>query len=383
MTSKILKISPNESIRDLLVSNNFPIDQIAKISVTAIEGISVKISDEYHGVCARGCLGCSANAIHPTGISQPINILTPQLLKGLLSFVKKLKSEGTHILSLKRLNLFSGSNELEHPHCFELRETLSNYFKETYGTYLGSISSDIVFHISPSITFKRNLVKLLKHPQLFDNICIAIDEQMPMDNSHQYAEYLENLKWVWQILNPAIQGELLHIRRQYERQPRVIANFLLPSIENGLKTNYLTIFPGGLFKATSYEELEKRYVEPFVGNLMYLKEPIPEEHVFTTSVASLSKIDNSRIYVSNAVFEPVGRATSYLACKNIFPKDSFFSPIIRIKIYPTNDYSFAFQACLAPNPYSDGSIDWDYIQRPEWVSILKSFIIDVSKLMEV
>ncbi|SJM90171.1 hypothetical protein [Crenothrix polyspora] len=381
---KILKL-PNSSTADVLSfldKNNFPISSILSNPISAIEGMASHVNGKFVGVCARECVGCSADAIPPKNAKDGIKLLTPSLLKAIFNLAQKLSVEKTEIFSTTRLNLFSGSNELDHPYCIDLRRLTSSYFQKQYGHPYGSISSDLIFHSSPTIRFKKNLQKILDEPLLFDNICVAVDEQIPFRNKDEYDKYLHTLVWVWQTLNAALKMQLKHSREEKHGTPRVILNLLLPSPENSYRDPYQHIYPGGPRRATTYKELTDRYVKPFVGKLIRIDDPIPSHHVFTTSIGTLEYIEDSKVFISEAVYEPVGRANTLLGTPFLFSKETVFLPCIRTKIYPIDESSFVIRGCLAPNRYSDGEISWEQVNKPSWIDQLEDFILDISNYRE-
>ena len=77
------------------------------------------------------------NATRPADAS-PVATLTPDLLKGILAVAEELVVEGCHIISLGRFNFGSGSNELDHPYCVELRELMSAFLRRVYGLELAA-----------------------------------------------------------------------------------------------------------------------------------------------------------------------------------------------------------------------------------------------------
>ena len=362
--------------RENLIKSGFPIEEIVKIPVTAIEGMATHNDGRFGGVCGRACIGCSANALHPLDAKGPVVVMAPELLSSILRLALSLAGTGNPILSSIRLNLFSGSNELDHPHCIALRNQMSDYCRTLYGSSYGALSSDLIFHVSPSNVFRNNLKNMLGQARLFDNICFAIDEQIPHANSRKYNEYLKALAWVWEVLDPALKGHLDHADENRIGGPRVILNLLLPSSDSGYTAPFKFLHPGGPERATTYEELAERYVEPFVGQITEIDDPIPSHHVFTNSIGTLDKVKDSKVFVSKAVFEPVGRARSILKGDGVFSCESFYAPCIRTKIYPVDKNRFVFQAALAPNRFSDGELEWT--DKPEWVKNLSNFVFDAS-----
>ncbi len=158
--------------------SNFPLEPLISHPVSAIENIA-ETTSRIRTVCGVGCLACCTNSVMPMRSKGEINLLTPQMLSSVLKVAEHLALEGVHLLSTDRLNLFSGSNELDHPFCIALRELVSAFFERTYGRRLGSISSDIVFHVSTAELFHTHLAAIVARPTLWDNICFSIDEQIP------------------------------------------------------------------------------------------------------------------------------------------------------------------------------------------------------------
>jgi hypothetical protein len=374
LSVKFIELHDPERLKGVLEEQGFPLGELVNFPVSAIENMAVRFDGRFRGVCTRACIGCSAAAIHPSQVKGSSVLLTPQLLQGILDMARGLAGAGVGILSTVRLNLFSGSNELEHPHCLSLRRMMSSYFREMYGIPYGGISSDIVFHVAPSRTFRKNLMGLLNEPLLFDNICVALDEQIPFADRPAYEEYLEALAWTWQSLSSALRLDLDKLTAGGRREPRVILNFLLPPPGSAFLPAFRELFPGGPPRATTYHELRRRYVEPFVGKLLDTSFPVPEHHVFTTSVGSLTGVSGSLVFVSEAVFEPVGRARRVIEALEPFPgRLGPHTPQVRTKIYPIDRSAFAFQAELALNRFSDGDLGWPNGWRPAWIDSLSTF----------
>lgn len=368
----ILRLGNARNIRDCLKEEGFPLGKIVRSPVSAIEGMATLAEGgTLRGVCARSCIGCSAAAIHPRKAKRRTALLTPRLLEAILDMARDLAATGAEIISSVRLNLFSGSNELEHPHCLALRRLMSHYFRDLHGIPLGGISSDVIFHVAPSRVFRNNLTGLLNNSLLFDNICIALDEQMPFADQRAYDEYLAALAWVWQSLHGALRMDLDRFSSGGRKEPRVILNFLLPPSGSAFLPSVRNLYPGGPLRATTYKELQRRYVEPFVGRLLETGASIPGHHVFTTSVGSLAGIPGSLVFVSEASFEPVGRAR--LIINNPASYQGPRMPQVRTKIYPVGRSAFTFRAELALNRFSDGDIGWSADTKPEWVHRLSTF----------
>ena len=262
-----IPLSSGQAIIEALRAVNFPLSDLVRNPISIVEGIVAIKQGALIPVCARNCIGCSADSLHPSNIESPVKLLTPELFNAILLCAGKLAQCDYEIISLTRLNMFSGSNELDHPYCLDFRKLISTYFFELYGHPVGSMSSDLRFHISSTKTFKRNLTALLEQPTLFDNICVSIDEQIPFKNKHEYTKYLDTLAWVWEALKPALCLELEHADKSRSETPRVIINLLLPSTNNSYRSNYSRLYPNGPRRATSYAELVNKYVVPFVGGV--------------------------------------------------------------------------------------------------------------------
>ena len=355
----------------------YPLEALEDNQITAIEGMAALHEGLYKGVCSRGCLGCSAEAISPAHTRESVQFLTPNLLKLILNLARNLAEEGVQIFSTTRLNLFSGSNESDNPHCILLRKIVSNFLHEMYGFPLGAISSDIVFHPSPSKVFRDNLLECLRDPSLFDNICVAIDEQLPIRDRKDYERLLTTYAWIWETLKPAIAADLYHPTACRLESPRVILNFLLPSPRNSYLNPFKKIYCDGPFRATTYEDLALRYVEPFLGRLVKTTDTIPAHHMFTTAIGTFSNFPRAKVYIAEAVFEGIGRANSFLSRPYDFV-ESNYSPTIRTKLYPAGHAQCAIQACLAPNRYSEGELPWSLRDKPSWVDTLNETMIDLS-----
>jgi hypothetical protein len=355
----------------------FPVEDLSAYPITAIEGLSAKIGFRYRGVCTRGCLGCSADAVNPSHAAASVHRLTTQLLKGILETAEGLAQSGFHVFSRERFNLYSGSNELDHPSCWELRQQLSAFFVGTYGLRLGAISSDLVFHVSPSELFRRNLTQAFEQPLLWDNICLAIDEQLPIRDKHEYDRYLDSLEWTWRALSPALRCELDHARAERCGQPRVIVNLLVPPDGAKFNKTHTFLYPGGPRRATSHDELARRYVMPFVGDLQNTDDPIPPEHIFTTSVGRLTRVPGSSVFISAAIYELVGRSETFLDCDRRDAPIRQHTETIRTKIFPAGRDRFVIRACRAENPVSDGELPWGKSDLPRWAASLENFVIRV------
>ena len=364
-----------------LIDAGFPISQLSACPITAIEGVATSIEKTYRGVCALACVGCSAGSIHPSNAEDSINLLTPNLLESVLKIAEEFIRLGFPILSTDRINLFSGSNELDHPQFITLRETLSNFYKRNYHFELGGLSSDLVFHISPSNTFRNNLLDGLRKPRLWDNICLAIDEQLPIHSRNEYDTYLENLSWVWKVLIPALTGNLDHVHSERRGEPRVIINLLIPGEFRKFSESFSFIYPGGPRRALSYRTLVDRYIKPFVGDLEETEEAVPQKHVFTTALGRLTKVPRSSVFISKAQYELIGRATTLITDSSQKNMTRSPAPSIRTKIFPTNWNCFSVQACQTTTSLSEGELRWAFEFQPSWIQVMNNIIVDVSSIM--
>lgn len=377
-----IPLSSGQEIVKSFLEVNFPLSGLLRNPISIIEGIVATKQGALVPVCARNCIGCSADSLHPSNIESPVKLLTPGLFNAILFCAGKLAKCDYEIISLSRLNMFSGSNELDHPYCLDFRKLISTYFLELHGHPVGSMSSDLRFHISSTKLFKRNLAAILEQPTLFDNICVSIDEQIPYKNKNEYDKYLDTLAWVWDALKPALRKELEHADDSRSGAPRVIVNLLLPSKNNTYRSKYSLLYPTGPRRATSYAELVNRYVVPFVGEVERREDPIPSYHLFTNGVGTLKNIPGSRIFISEATFEPVGRAPNILETKEKVEDQKWYAPCVRTKIYPYEDSSFVIRAHLAPYMSSDAEIPFLPRAKPEWISRLEDVVIDMSEYME-
>jgi hypothetical protein len=373
-------IISEEKLFDLLSARNFPLHELSTYPISAFEGMTTELYGCYKSVCPIGCLGCCADSVQPSKNHNKYNILTPSLFNEVLFFLEKFIAKGLHILSLERLTLSSGSNELNHPYCLELRELLSSFLQKHYGFPLGFISSDIAFHVSDAEIFLSNLKNIIKKPYLWDNICISIDEQIPMHNIYDYQRYLDNLSHVWEILIPIIKGELSHPNETRRSKPRLIINFLIPDCYSVYDDAYKSIYPGGPTRATSYEELITRYVIPFLGTIQKTTYPIPPAHLFTTAISRFTRIPGSYVYISASKFKVTGRANSFInTTENELPNYTS-SQIIRTKIYPTGANQFMIHGCFAPTLSSEDTITVSPENIPVWLERLHQFSFMSSKV---
>jgi len=363
----------HNQVMDLLLANDFPLQELCAYPISAIEGISTELSGTYKSVCPIDCLACCADSIRPVNAINNINVLTPAFFSQILVFLEKFITNGFDVLSLERLTLFSDSNELNHPYCFELRELLSSFLCKHYGFPLGFISSDISFHISNAKIFSYNLLKIVDRPYLWDNICFSIDEQIPIENKEDYERYLETLSCVWKVLMPVIKGEILHSNIARKFEPRLIINFLIPDFGSKYKDAYKTIYPGGPERATTYDELIDRYVEPFVGKIKNTSTCIPSNHLFTTEISKLTNVPSSTVFISKSKYSGTGRAKNFIDQSATVFTDYNSSPVIRTKIYPSKASQFIIQASFAPTLSSEDTIILNKENTPQWFNKLHQF----------
>jgi hypothetical protein len=367
-------------IAQALIEVGFPVRELVRCPITVIEGIAANTGENGHrGVCARSCVGCAAEAVHPSNAVGSISFLTPRLLDSILAITDEFVRTGYHILSKDRINFFSGSNELDHTHCIGLREHLSHFYERNYQLELGALSSDLVFHVSPSRVFRRNLLKALTKPCLWDNICLAIDEQLPWGSHSEYQRYLENLDWVWKTLIPALTRKLDHARPERRGEPRVIVNLLIPGESKEFAEPFRYLYPGGPPRATSYSKLIERYIKPFVGDLEEISKPVPSKHVFTTAVGRLSDVPDSLIFISATKYELIGRAAELI--NDLSQQQTLLdTSSIRTKIFPAKENRFTVKACRTTTTYSEGELPWPSGMEPPWVQLLNDLVIDVGSL---
>lgn len=361
-------------VLDLLSEQEFPFHALAEYPISAIESAAAG----NRPVCDVGCIACCTNSIPVASAGTNLSVLTPRVLDGLLSIAGDLAARGLHILSTQRLNLFSGTNELDHEHCIALRERLSAFLKATYTKPLGAVSSDVVFHVSASPHFVTNLREIVKRPDLWDNVCIGIDEQIPFADADKYREYLERLTWAWQVLRPAIAGNLHHPKAERVGQPRVILNLLVPEPGSAFQDRYRFLYPGGPARATGFDELLARYVTPFAGQLREESSGIPPYHRFTTATGTFETLPGSSVYVAKNYYAPAGRARGLVRMAGYAP--NMTSVVIRTKAYPVGAYGFRVRACFASSAASEDELQVAEITTPSWFHALDKFVIDVESL---
>ena len=359
--SKDFILRDKDSVQKIIYENSGLFEKLKEFPISAIEGATNLFKSKISGACACNCIGCSANATLP---NKNTYYLSPSMLKKILSFINVLKENKINAISTRRINLFSGSNELDHPHCISLRESLSNFYIKNFGYPLGKVSSDIIFHISNTNLFKENLSKLLEKPYLFDNICFSIDEQIPFKNQKEYDAYLRTLNWTWKTLEPVINNRILHYNREKSNNARLIINFLLPNKGFFYAKKFKYLYPDGPLRATTKTQLIERYISPYISKLDFLEEPIPGHHVFTTQMAKFKTYPKSKVFISASSFEPVGRAKKVLNTNFQFPSISL-NETIRSKILPISDSAFKIKIVRSPSIYSDGVLLWN--KKPDWV----------------
>jgi hypothetical protein len=371
--------SPNTAAVNLLrelQAGAYPIEQLCAYPVSALEGFGTDFNDTARPVCAVGCLACCAGALRPSEVRGHIALLTPDLLGRTLTVFHELSLRGRQVLSTGRLNLFSGSNELDHPFCPDLRDLLSAYLQEHYGFPLGHTSSDIAFHVSGSLTFQNNLLAVLSRPKTWDNICFSIDEQIPMSKQRDYERYLESLDWVWKALEPALRGSLSHAKPKRQGEPRVILNFLIPKAGDSFIPEFSQLYPGGPERATSFETLLERYVRPYVSELSLLKEPAPSGHYFTTGIGGLRALPSALVYVAESRYSLTGRADEFIQPGKSMPQVQFSA--IRTKLVPVERYRVRIQARLTTTPVSEDELPSPSPLEPAWFEPLNRRVLELS-----
>jgi hypothetical protein len=364
--------SQEKFIDDLLLKN-FPLAELSHYPISAIETMASQHNGGFRGACCVGCLACCADAVHPSSANNPLIMLTPKLLHSFLNFTDSLVKQGIDILSTGRLNLFSASNELDHPDALSFRQILSTYILKKYGMPLGHFSSDIVFHVSKSHIFQRNLRSVVDNGLLWDNLCIAIDEQIPFQNQRDYMNYLDHLRETWETLRPALRSELPHAKRTRQNQPRVILNMLIPSQTSSFRPEHRRLYEGGPFRATTYDELILRYIKPFFGGLTHLTYNRPLDHEYTTGYASLDAFEGSSVYIAAGVYAQQGRAQQLLEFTKSANKPT--RSVIRTKLTPINSDSVQIRATLATGFATEDEIEVAHLPMPEWFHTLNTSII--------
>jgi hypothetical protein len=365
------------TVVDMLEARGFPVEQLRAYPISAFESMGGEINGVARPVCPVGCLACCAEALRPSDLHGRVSLLTPELLGGFLSIADELIRRGAHVVSTGRLNLFSGSNELDNPDCIELRELLSAFLEHQYGVPLGFASSDVAFHISGSSHFRTNLRAVLERPTLWDNICFSIDEQLPLRDRNDHERYLANVASVWETLAPALRAELPHAKPSRTAGPRVILNLLSLADLETFEPEYARLYPGGPPRATSHEELLARYVEPFVGSLHVMSTAVPDGHVFTTGSGSLSGLAGSRVYISATTYVVTDRGRRFLRPSGprvIRPR------AIRTKVIPVGNTLLRVRACFTTAHVSEDEVPVAASVRPAWFKALDDISVDVDAL---
>jgi hypothetical protein len=299
------------------------------------------------------------------------------LLRKVLAVADEFARRGAKALSTIRLNLFSGSNELDSPHCVQLRKILSTYLEKGYGFPLGHVSSDLAFHLTGSSVFRRNLAELLDSPALWDNICFSVDEQIPFHNQAHYEKYLDHVKWLWGMLSRVAQCRLRHARPARDYGPRLIINMLVPAPDASFREEHRFLYPGGPVRATRFEQLVERYIAPFAGEVIVTSEERPAGHDFTTGIARLSAIPGSSVYVAAGNYALTGRGWRLLRAEN--HTTAARDKIIKTKILPAAAGKFQFKACFAANLGAEDELEVPE-EAPDWFEALRNCTIDVSTL---
>ncbi len=357
-----------------LNAGEFPLGALVEHPISAIESMACDTGMASRPECDVGCLACCTNSVHSAHAVGPVTLLSPLLLTAISRMAAELARGGTHIMSIDRFNLFSGSNEMDHPHCVELREILSAFFDEVHNRPLGAVSSDVVFHLSRSPHFRANLQSVVQKPLLWDNVCMAIDEQIEFHSAREYSRHMEDLEWVWRVLRPVLGREVSHARRERQGEPRVILNMLVPDSGSVFQDKYRALYPGGPLRATTFEELAHRYVTPFVGDILDDGSAVPREHRFTTRIARLAAVPDSRVFVGQNYYAPAGRARLLVRFND---PGSRPPNAIRTKIYPTGETTFRIAASFTTSPASEEEVAVHPSRTPAWFQALREFVIDV------
>lgn len=361
-----------------LLRAGFPLDRFAQWPVTSIESSAALASGSVRSYCAVRCIGCCTDSVDLTEISALPVTLTPSLLQKVLAVADEFARRGVQALSTVRLNLFSGSNELDSPHCVELREILSSYLETRHGFPLGSVSSDLAFHLTGSPVFRRNLLGLLNRPELWDNICLSVDEQIPFQNQTHYERYLDHLRWLWEALRTVAQCKLQHAIPARNQTPRLILNMLIPGSGASFREEYRFLYSGGPLRATRFEQLVERYIAPFAGTVISTSEQRPAGHDFTTGIARLSAIPESAVYVAAGNYAVTGRGRKFLHARN--QTNAVSTRTIKTKILPSAAGEFLFKACFAANLGAEDELETPAEEIPDWFETLRHCTIDVGSL---
>lgn len=365
---------PNLATNTLQIAR-FPLTALVDHPISAIESMAYDTGLASKPVCDVGCLACCTNSVRAADARGPVTVLSPRLLAAILNLASELAKAGTHIMSTDRFNLFSGSNELDHPSCVQLREILSSFFLGTHGRHLGAVSSDVVFHVSESPNFHSNLDAVIRKPLLWDNICVAIDEQIDFRRAERYSAYLQDLERVWTALRPVLSRHLAHAKPEREGGPRVILNMLVPDPSSSFQDKFRDIYPGGPARATTFGELARRYVTPFVGEMLDDESAVPREHRFTTGIVTLKGVRESKAFVAQNYYAPAGRAKLLVRFDDPAPREPL---AIRTKILPVGDTAFRIAACFTTSAASEEEIPLHPSRTPAWFQALREFVIDVS-----
>jgi hypothetical protein len=358
----------------------FPLQMFAHYPISAIELSSAETNAGFRGACTQRCLGCCASAIDPNKTEHGVHSMTPDLMRGILVLAEHLIGRNIHPLSRKRLNLCSGSNELDHEFCMRIREQLSDFFARNYGFPLGRITSNIVFRASSSKHFLPNLLLAMSTTDLWSQICVSIDEQAPFTNKNEYESYLAALDAAWKCLVPVLSTAIDGSHSESARQPRVVINLLVPQKGAEFMEEFSNVFPGGPKRALTCDELIERYVAPFVGILDENRTEKLDTIGYVSGTGRLRGVPGSTVIVSRAWYEMVGRAKSFIRHGADQFKESGMYSDVRTKIHAAGESQFVVQASSTPTDWSDSEGEWSARGMPDWVKKMREFVIDVTSL---
>lgn len=362
-----------------LADDGFPLQELNRHPVSAVELCSTRTDAGLRGVCTQSCLGCCASSEDFNRMQGLPASMTPRLMQQILDLFDKFYAAGVLAFSRERLSLCSGSNELDHASCWDVRLMLSEFIEQKHGTPLGGMASNIAFHISRCSRFCSNLAHALDKSRHWNRICMSIDEQVPFHDRADYESYLDVLAWVWKCIVPALRCELDDAQCADRRRARVVLNLVVPQRDNFFLDKHTELYPGGPKRAIDFEELVARYVTPFVGQLS--PRELARAGAISSMEACLVSIPDSLLIISMANFELVGRARSFIGGPAEEVTTTREYSCIRTKIHPVGESRFIIQPSLVPVGWSDSEGDWrDQREVPRWVTEMRSCLFDVTEV---
>ena len=97
--------------------------------------------------------------------------------------------------------------------------------------------------------------------------------------------------------------------------------------------------------------------------------------MFTTNIGTFKNYLGSRVFISKAEYEPVGRARSFIKPRTWKSEKLYFNPVFKTKAYPISRNSIQIVIDYSPSIYSEGVIKNNELTQPNSSNALDGSIL--------